>query len=302
MEGAQISTAASSGLKQGRLIQINSKFFALIVLVVSTKTTSVVDTEDILNLTKNLAQSTLGEAYELIDTVEAIPVLIDNLMGVPTTPPSLYIDLEGVNLCREGSISIVQIYIAPQKKTYLIDIFTLGSKAFDTTGKQDCSLKSVLESESIPKVFFDVRNDSDALFSHFQIFLAGIVDLQVMEYGTRTFARKFVRGLAKCIETDLSLSYSQRMECQRVKERGVKLFSPGKGGSYEVFNVRPLSADIGLYCVQDVQWLPNLYQAYFQKLSKTMSAKVARATLDRVKESQSPLYVPNGRHKAHGPW
>jgi exonuclease 3'-5' domain-containing protein 1 len=263
-----------------------------------------VGSEDISKLTEELAQSKLDEAYKLIDTVEAISALIENLIDLPSTPPSLYIDLEGVNLSRQGSISILQIHVAPTKKSYLIDVHSLGSKAFDTSGKLDHTLRSVLQSRSIPKVFFDVRNDSDALFSHFKISLKGVVDLQVMEFATRAFRYKFLSGLSKCIDKDLSLSVSQRLECQQVKERGLKLFLPEKGGSYEVFNERPLSTEIGLYCVQDVQWLPNLYDAYSKKLTgrKALSAKVARATLDRVAESQSPLYVGHGKHKAIGPW
>lgn len=268
----------------------------------TTKTPSVVQPEDISKLAEGLAQSTLKEAYELIDTVEAIPAVVQNLIDQPTTPPSIYIDLEGVKLSREGSISILQIHVAPQNKSYLIDIHVLGSKAFDTSDNMDHSLRSVLESDSIPKVFFDVRNDSDALFSHFQICLAGIVDLQIMEYATRTFRKQFVSGLSKCIERDLYLSYRQQSECQRVKETGLKLFAPERGGTYEVFNERPLSDAIGLYCVQDVQWLPALYQTYLPKIGKSMSAKIARATLDRVKESQSPFYVGHGKHKAIGPW
>ncbi|KAG4427040.1 hypothetical protein IFR05_017477, partial [Cadophora sp. M221] len=254
------------------------------------------------DLTKTLAQTTLQKTYELIGTAGAIPAVIKNLIDQPTTPPSLYIDLEGVNLSRQGSISILQIHVAPQKKTYLIDIHTLGSKAFDTTGELDHTLRSVLQSESIPKVFFDVRNDSDALFSHFKISLAGVIDLQVMEYGTRSFQKGFVNGLSKCIERDLHLLPFQRLECQRVKEEGLNLFAPEKGGAYEVFNQRPLSDAIGLYCVQDVQWLPALYQAYLRKVTKTMSTKIAGATLNRVKESQSLSYNGHGQHKAKGPW
>jgi exonuclease 3'-5' domain-containing protein 1 len=265
----------------------------------------VVHIEDTEDLTKKLAKSTLQEAYDLIDTVEAIPALIEDLTGHPTEPPSLYLDLEGVNLSRDGSISILQIHIAPLNKSYLIDVHTLGVKAFNTPGKLDHTLRSILQSELIPKVFFDVRNDSDALFSHFQISLAGVKDLQVMEYATRTFQKKFLNGLSKCIDRDLGLSYSQKVECQRVKEKGLKLFAPERGGTYEVFNKRPLSDDIGLYCVQDVQWLPALYQTYKKRLnnlSQTTSVKVARASLDRVKESQSVSYSPHGQHKAIGPW
>jgi exonuclease 3'-5' domain-containing protein 1 len=273
------------------------------MLVIPTKaTTSVPESGSISSLEKQLAHSTIGEAYELIDCIEGVLTVIENLTNLPTKPPSLYIDLEGVHLSRQGSISILQIHVAPQIKSYLIDIHTLGSKAFDTSDKLGCSLRSILQSKSIPKVFFDVRNDSDALFSHFQISLAGVIDLQVMEFGTRIFSGKCVNGLARCIDRDLSMSLSQKSECQRIKERGLKLFAPEKEGTYEVFNTRPLLADIGLYCVQDVQWLPALYQNYSRKLSMDKTAKVACATLDRIKESQSPSYEGHGRHKALGPW
>jgi len=164
----------------------------------STETVAVVETGEIVEIAENLAKSTIEETYEFIDSVELVTAVVKNLIGLPTTPPSLYIDLEGVNLSRQGSISILQIHVAPKNKSYLIDIHGLGSKAFDT-GERDYTLRSVLQSASIPKVFFDVRNDSDALFSHFGMALAGIVDLQVMEYASRTFRKKFVNGLSKCI-------------------------------------------------------------------------------------------------------
>jgi exonuclease 3'-5' domain-containing protein 1 len=57
------------------------------------------------------------------------------------------------------------------KEVYLIDVHTLGEEAFDTAGVGEITLKDILQDEEIPKVFFDVRNDSDALFSHFGIAL-----------------------------------------------------------------------------------------------------------------------------------
>lgn len=48
------------------------------------------------------------------------------------------------------------------------------------------SLQSILESPKTPKVFFDVRTDSDALFAQFGIKLAGIIDLQLMELASRS--------------------------------------------------------------------------------------------------------------------
>ena len=100
--------------------------------------------------------------------------LVDSLQGLPTRPPSIYIDLEGEGLSRDGSISILQIYVLPTERTYLIDVHTLRHEAFISCGPSGHTLKGMLESQDIPKVFFDVRNDSDALHNLFNIRLANI--------------------------------------------------------------------------------------------------------------------------------
>ncbi|CAN9149576.1 unnamed protein product [Alternaria alternata] len=88
--------------------------------------------------------------------------------------PVIYIDLEGSNLCREGSVSILTLLVDLEtslKLAYLIDVHTLGEGAFNTAGVGKTTLKEVLQDEEIFKVFFDVRNDSDALFPHYGIAL-----------------------------------------------------------------------------------------------------------------------------------
>jgi exonuclease 3'-5' domain-containing protein 1 len=90
--------------------------------------------------------------------------------------------------------------VAPQNTTYIVDIFKLGSLAFSTVGHDGISLKSILENKEIPKVFFDIRNDSDVLYSRFQISVNCIIDMQVLELANRSGSIKLVNGLAKCIE------------------------------------------------------------------------------------------------------
>jgi hypothetical protein len=113
-------------------------------------------------------------SFTIIDTVSDLSDMVDTLASLPVTPPSIYVDLEGIKLSRQGTISILQLYVLPKDHTYLVDIHQLQHTAFSAAG-QHCgdSLKIILEARDIPKVFFDVRNDSDALFHHFQI------DLQV---------------------------------------------------------------------------------------------------------------------------
>ncbi|KAF2678020.1 hypothetical protein K458DRAFT_423432 [Lentithecium fluviatile CBS 122367] len=238
----------------------------------------------------------------LIDTPESISSLVSTLSTLPTNPPSLYLDLEGINLSRSGSISILQLFILPTATTHLVDIHTLGTLAFTTPSATGDTLKSILESAAVPKAFFDVRCDSDALYSHFGINLAGVVDIQLLELATRSGSKRFISGLAKCMERDLPMTSAERQTWMATKETGRRLFAPERGGSYEVFNKRPLPQEIREYCMQDVKFLPRLWRFYYDKLTPVWKARVEDAAKARVRESQSARFVGQGQHMALGPW
>ncbi|KAI1322068.1 ribonuclease H-like protein [Xylariaceae sp. FL0255] len=236
----------------------------------------------------------------LLSTTAEIAVMVDELDGLPTSPPSLYIDLEGVNLSRHGTISILQIHVRSTGKNYLVDVYTLKEEAFSARGKHKSTLKAILESPYIPKVIFDVRSDSDALYAHYGIRLAGIHDLQLMELATRFYRKKFVKGLKKCIEEDMHMSMTERLAWISTKDEGVKLFAPEKGGSYEVFNERPLPEKIRIYCVQDVHFLPRLWDLYSRRLTPRWRVKLEEATKARVTESQAHNFIGNGSGSGKG--
>ncbi|XWX02354.1 hypothetical protein V2A60_010391 [Cordyceps javanica] len=240
-------------------------------------------------------------AVTIVDSVDGIALLLDDMKNLPTSPPSLYLDLEGINLGREGSVSILQIHSLPKQHTYLVDVHCLGSKAFSTQGSDGSSIKSVLESSMIPKVFFDVRNDSDALYSHFSIHLRGVEDLQLMELATRSSRKRFVSGLAKCIELDAPLAAGEKQKLVECKKAGQLLFAPEKGGSYEVFNTRPLAGEIVRYCVNDVCILPRLWKHYNGKMGQKWRRKMLASSAKRVDLSHSPFFCGKGRHMAEGP-
>ncbi|KAL3477118.1 ribonuclease H-like domain-containing protein [Aspergillus californicus] len=266
------------------------------------------DSLDINDITTRLSKTKLEPSKKdplatLISTQDAVAKMLTSLESLPKSPPSLYIDLEGVNLSRHGTISILQIYVYPKDKTYLVDIHTLKDKSFSTTSSSGSgiTLKTILENSAIPKVIFDVRNDSDALYAHFKIHLAGIQDLQLMELATRTFRRTLVNGLKRCIDSDTSMTPVQRREWQKTKERGVELFAPEKGGSYEVFNVRPLADEIIEYCVQDVRFLPQLWERYDWKLTAEWRSRVQHEVRNRIVLSQSAGFKGKGAHMALAP-
>lgn len=76
----------------------------------------------------------------------------------------LYVDLEGRRLSRHGTIDVAQIHDDAVGISYIVDVTTLGNWAFS-----DNTLKGVFEDPYITKIFFDVRNDSDALWGIFGV-------------------------------------------------------------------------------------------------------------------------------------
>jgi len=247
--------------------------------------------------------STDDISHCLVDTELSVRNLIQVIQSLPTETPSLYVDLEGISLSRHGSISLITFFVQPRNCIYIVDVHKLQSAAFNTATADGTTLKSVLESTGIIKVFFDLRNDSDALYHHFGVRLCGVEDIQLMENAARpAFRRRYVNGLDRCITNDAPISPAEKRNWKSAKEKGLKLFHPSKGGSYDVFNERPINTDIERYCVIDVQFLPLLRNLYWGRLNSTWKIKVMEETEKRVRNSQSPAYQPQSDDKKFGPW
>jgi exonuclease 3'-5' domain-containing protein 1 len=241
-------------------------------------------------------------AVTIVDSLATLVALLDCLKDIPTQPPSLYLDLEGVRLSRYGSISIMQICVLPMNHVFLVDIHVLQGKAFSIPNRYGTTLRSVLESELVPKVFFDVRNDADALFAHFRISMQGVHDIQLLEVASRSYPRERVIGLGQCIEDDLKLATAAKEAWKATKQRGYALFATEHGGSYKIFNVRPMQQEIVDYSTNDVVYLPLLWNMYTRKLSAEWAAKVQEETRRRLLMSQAISYNPHGKDKTSSPW
>ncbi|KAK1048053.1 hypothetical protein LTR74_017615 [Friedmanniomyces endolithicus] len=223
---------------------------------------------------------------KFLDTTAKLEKFLSDLGNCDGQPPRLYVDLEGNNLSRNGTLSLVTILLEPEGDVYLIDVTTLGRGAFTTAGIGGRTLQAVLESKDIIKVFFDIRNDSDALFGLYEIRVAGIEDLQLMELASRNFIQfRSWRGEG----------------WQLVKDNGKHLFDPQRGGSYAVFDQRPLQKDIKEYCTQDVTFMPHLRDIYRRKLCDAWWRKIDVETNGRIQLSQSPSFRGKGQHMAQGP-
>ncbi|KAK3614468.1 hypothetical protein LTR56_026753 [Elasticomyces elasticus] len=171
-----------------------------------------------------------------LDTPAALANFLSNLGDCDGHSPRFYVDLEGNNLSRK------------------------------VAGRDGRTLQEILESRSMIKIFFDIRNDSDALFSLHGINVAVIEDLHLMELASRNFAKRNINGLAKCIERDNTVSFEEKRTWRAVKDKGKSLFDPHQGGTYAVFDRRPLSSEVMEYCTQDVTLMPHLRDIYRGKL------------------------------------
>lgn len=130
----------------------------------------------------------------IIDSRRVLRAFIDGLPDFKGSDPSLYIDLKGNNLSRNGTLSLITILVEPRHTVHLLDITTLGGDAFSIAGSSGQTIKRILESREVVKVFFDVRNDSDALSGLYNVRVEGIEDLQLLELASRDPPREYVNS------------------------------------------------------------------------------------------------------------
>lgn len=237
----------------------------------------------------------------LVDTTEAVTDFLDCIGwdGLPNEPPSLYLDLEGNNLGRKGTLSLLQMKVLPTNQIFVIDVYVLEEHAFTTRGKDGKTLRHILESAATTKVLFDVRNDSDALFNHYHIKLAGVIDLQLMELAYRHGENKrYLKGLASCISECDNITAEDKTRCLQIKAAG-KVWA--KQDDFSIFDRRPLDKAAWEYSVGDVDLLPLLYHQYARCLSSLWWDLIMKESVARVAESQTCDYQPDGVFKGCSP-
>ncbi|KAJ6615831.1 ribonuclease H-like domain-containing protein [Mycena sp. CBHHK59/15] len=246
----------------------------------------------------------------LVDTIPLLRLCLSEIGDAK----SLAVDLEGVALCRSGKLCIIQLKATGGDTIWLIDVVVLGAAAFEESDAHGHSLKAILESSSIRKVFYDVRNDSDALLNLFGITLENVFDLQLLELavcssnpiGRRPIPPRFLNGLKASLEIYVAPLKSAEVirTWARVKEAGLQLFAPERGGRYEVFEDRPLKAALVAYCAQDVALLDKLETALRNRMGTygtDWERRIRAESAARVALARSANYTPRGREKALAP-
>jgi exonuclease 3'-5' domain-containing protein 1 len=221
--------------------------------------------------------------------------------------PTIFIDLEGVNLGREGELCLLAIHHTISKRSFVVDVHCLGASAFSTPASDGTTtLKTILESPTIAKGIFDVRNDSAALYHGFGVRLQCMHDIQLLEIVARPQiwpgSRRFRCGLEKVIHRHSNMTAAEAADWTATKTLGIRLFAPEKGGSYDVFKQRPLNPLLTPYSINDVICLPQLYDKFTSNLSQHVKRDVESKTEQAILETLSPQYRGNGRDRTFSPW
>ena len=131
----------------------------------------------------------------------------------------------------------------------------------------------------------------------------GVYDLQILELAVRHSLRrqtKFLNGLSRSIESYVTPPVGWKA----IKDAGKALFSPEKGGSYLVFEKRPLDPRISEYCAQDIFLLFDLEAALrrsFGPWGLNWEGRITAASTARVARARSSVYEGAGRHRAIAP-
>ena len=92
----------------------------------------------------------------LVDTTALIDRCLSDISPtIGPKPCKLALDLEGVDLCRHGRVSIVQILADTSDVIWLVDITTLGRAAFDHKDAYGQSLRGVFQDPLTEKVLLN---------------------------------------------------------------------------------------------------------------------------------------------------
>ncbi|KAB5595240.1 hypothetical protein CTheo_1318 [Ceratobasidium theobromae] len=273
-------------------------------------------------------------AIDFIDNAEALSDALDSLCSLNLNTPSLFIDLHGIRVSRNGRLCILEIYVPALETVLMIDVSALDHLTFSTTSlpqkpgaRRGLTLKDIFESPEIPKVFYDgmilfqfpvglvsviinidpiqsaVRSDADNLFNVFDVSLQGVIDIQLCELAVRIGSKRFFNPLALSITNDIRPSAGTQQKWSEWISKGQKCISPELGGDLRVWDERPLRQELVNYCLADVIYLPRLLQVYEAKLSGKPESfkKIEQEVQARLKLAEDFAFDSSGKHMARAP-
>lgn len=248
------------------------------------------------------------ESIILADSENTIQAMLRDIVSPAREDSRIIIDLEGNNLGSSGTLDLLILHIEHFNKTYLVDVVTLGKSAFEIsidhvqctwdfwepcTTKETITLKSVLESEEWPKLLWDCRTDSNALYFLSGVDLKGVEDVQLFEnlqytedYDSRHPSKNYLLGLAKAIDRYAPIPSSEKNELAALKA--------SFKGQYHIFGIRPLSDEAIRYAANDVKHLGPMLDVLARKLNAQEKFMIKIETARRLEHSHSEYFRGNG--------
>ncbi|CAI9275044.1 unnamed protein product [Lactuca saligna] len=118
----------------------------------------------------NIPSDPGGEAVPVHIVTNASQLPSEFLQPSPDNKLVIGFDCEGVDLCRNGTLCIMQL--AFRDAIYLVDAIEGGNSLIE-------ACKPALESSHITKVIHDCKRDSEALYFQFNIKLHNVFDTQI---------------------------------------------------------------------------------------------------------------------------
>ncbi|KAJ4011833.1 hypothetical protein NW752_004233 [Fusarium irregulare] len=235
-----------------------------------------------------------GTSTKVIKGPKGLKRLLKALDGLPTKPPSIYLDVSSSN--QEELINL-QLLILPTNKVYVVDIKSLGTTALSAVGEEGefQSLRLILESKIITKVGFDIRDMSRLLFQQFNVSLGGMYDLQLMELASREEgkSKKFLSGLVKCIDIDIPSTDATKL----------RWLQPDVTTNMHMSNSLAHAPNRSM---RRVEMFPVLWKVYRQRLGRPGEAfwlATARCqSQERAQQSKRDSGSQNGRHLGPDMW
>lgn len=110
------------------------------------------------------------KATVVVDTKEALEDFLINVGRAPKYVAEMYLDLEGDNHDKNGTLSTVQFTLAGMPNImFILDVCTLGERLFHHVATNGKSVKGIVEDPKVPKVLFDVRQDSTAMYGQYGV-------------------------------------------------------------------------------------------------------------------------------------
>jgi exonuclease 3'-5' domain-containing protein 1 len=282
----------------------SSGLFDLHLSEESTTTPSTMDGETIIYKNSSTYFKESNCTVYLIDTEDLLIISLEKLRAVST----IALDCEGVDLGSKSpssSLAILHISTGRNSDVHCFDIFKLGASAFTTTTSDGYSLKTLLESNTVRKLLWDLRSDSSSLFRNYNITLAGAFDVQVQDtaslflkqvkltYDQRRILKN-IYGLGSTLEKSRAISNEEKARLRTIKAEAKKFFSPDEGGTYENWNIRPLSKLLLEYCC-DSRYFFSLFEQY----DKVLRACLRYTSRGAYEMSQDALKRSFERRLAH---